>query len=102
MSYFPAEVELALGAVDGVKDAIVVGVGDPQGLLTDVPWIFVVPHNPATWSSAELLRLARARLPAHMVPRRVVVVPVIPTTRTGKPDRRETLRRHGPGEATGR
>ncbi len=96
MSYFPAEVELALGDIDTVKDAIVAGVPDPQGLLTDVPWIFVVPYRPETWSDRDFLKYARSRLSAHMVPRNVVVVPSIPTTRTGKPDRRETLRRHGP------
>jgi len=42
------------------------------------------------------MRGARARLPAHMVPRNVVIVPAIPATRSGKPDRRETLRRYGP------
>ncbi len=95
-SYFPAEVEHLLGEISGVQDSLVAGVPDPQQLLTDVPWIFVVPHNPATFSVADFMRYARARLPAHMVPRNVVIVPVIPSTRVGKPDRRETLRRHGP------
>ncbi|MCY1064726.1 AMP-binding protein [Nannocystis sp. RBIL2] len=99
MSYFPAEVELLLGAVPGVKDALVAGVPDPQRLLTDVPWIFVVPHNPETWSARDFTAHARARLPAHMVPRQVVIVPAIPLTPSGKPDRRETVRRHGPGQA---
>lgn len=98
-SYFPAEVELLLGALEGVKEALVAGVPDTQRLLTCVPWIFVAPHNPETWSVADFMRHARSRLPAHMVPRNVVVVPNIPATRSGKPDRRETLRRHGPGES---
>ena len=95
-SYFPAEVELLLGDIDGVQDLLVAGVPDPQRLLTCVPWIFVVPHRPETWSVGEFMRGARARLPAHMVPRNVVIVPAIPATRSGKPDRRETLRRYGP------
>ncbi|MCY1058884.1 AMP-binding protein [Nannocystis sp. SCPEA4] len=99
MSYFPAEVELLLGALPGVKDALVAGVPDPQRLLTDVPWIFVVPHNPEAWSVREFMGHARARLPAHMIPRNVVLVPAIPLTPSGKPDRRETVRRHGPGQA---
>ncbi|MFY0533702.1 class I adenylate-forming enzyme family protein [Nannocystis pusilla] len=65
MSYFPAEVELLLGAVPGVKDALVAGVPDPQRLLTDVPWIFVVPHNPETWSVREFTAHARAPAGAH-------------------------------------
>lgn len=99
-SYFPAEVELLLGDIDGVLEALVAGVPDPQLMLTQVPWIFVVPRDPQSWSVAEFMRHARARLPAHMVPRNVVVVPGIPVSRTGKPDRRETLRRHGPAEAS--
>lgn len=95
-SYFPAEVEVLLGAIDGVRESLVAGVPDPQGVLTDVPWIFVAPHNPATWSLAEFMRTARSRLPPHMVPRNVVIVPAIPTTASGKPDRRATLRLHGP------
>jgi acyl-CoA synthetase (AMP-forming)/AMP-acid ligase II/2-methylisocitrate lyase-like PEP mutase family enzyme len=97
MSYFPAEVELLLGAIPGVKDALVAGVPDPQGMLTDVPWIFVVPYSPERWSVREFMAHARARLPSHMVPRNVVVVPAIAMTPSGKPDRRETVRRHGPG-----
>jgi acyl-CoA synthetase (AMP-forming)/AMP-acid ligase II len=97
-SYFPAEVEVLLGALDGVKDALVAGVPDPQGLLGDVPWLFVVPHDPRGFSPAALLQHARARLPPHMRPRDVVVVPAIPTTASGKPDRRATVRRHGPQE----
>jgi len=96
MSYFPAEVERLLGEIPGVRDALVAGVPDPQRLLTDVPWIFVVPHDPAGWSIPTFMQHARARLPAHMVPRNVVVVPQIPTTASGKPHRQETVRRHGP------
>lgn len=99
MSYFPAEVERLLGAIEGVRDALVAGVPDPQRLLEQVPWIFVVPHDPATWSIAGFMRHARARLPAHMLPRNVVVVPHIPATASGKPHRRETVRRYGPGAA---
>lgn len=97
MSYFPAEVERILGDIPGVRDALVAGVPDPQQVMTQVPWIFVVPHDPAGWSIAEFVKYARGRLPAHMVPRSVVVVPQIPTTASGKPSRREAVRLHGPG-----
>jgi acyl-CoA synthetase (AMP-forming)/AMP-acid ligase II len=76
----------------------IAGVPDPKGVLGELPWAFVVPSHPAGWRAEGLLRSARSRLPPYMVPRRVVVVPELPTTATGKPDRRETLRRHGPRE----
>ena len=96
MSYFPAEVELLLGQIEGVKDAMVAGVPDPQGVLTDVPWLFVVPHSPGDWSPAALMRAARATLPPHMIPRNGVVVPAIPGTASGKPDRRTAVLLYGP------
>ena len=99
MSYFPAEVERLLGEIEGVREFLVAGVPDPQQLLTQVPWLFVVPHDPPSWSIAAFMRYAKGRLPGHMVPRNVVVVPQIPQAGSGKPHRRETLRRYGPTEA---
>lgn len=98
-SYFPAEVERLLGALAGVTEYLVAGVADPQGVLGQVPWIFVVAEP--GWSVGEFMRTARARLAPHMVPREVVQVPAIATAATGKPSRRETLRRHGPGAVQG-
>lgn len=99
-SYFPAEVERLLGELPGVTEYLVAGVADRQGVLGQVPWIFVVA-GAAGWSVGEFMRTARARLPAHMVPREVVQVPAIATAAGGKPSRRETLRRYGPGAEQG-
>ena len=52
----------------------------------------VVPANADDWTPKALLALARSNLPAHMVPRQVVVVDRLPLTASGKPDRRETIR----------
>jgi long-chain acyl-CoA synthetase len=90
--YFPDEVEQALGMPDGVEQYLVAGVADPRGMLQDVPWAFVVPVNRDKWTPAEFLAQARRRLPAHMVPRQVAVVPRLPLTASDKPDRRETVK----------
>ena len=90
--YFPNEVELALGTPEGVEQYLVTGVPDPRGVLQEVPWAFVVPVSPDSWSPGQFLRQARASLPAHMVPRQVVVVPRLALTASGKPDRRETAK----------
>ena len=95
-SYFPAEVEIELGAIEGIDTFLVAGVPDPAGILTDVPWIFVVPEKPTTWSIRDFLMDARKRLPSQMVPRNVVVVDEIPLTPSGKPSRRRTLEFYGP------
>ncbi len=90
--YFPDEVEQTLGTPDDIEQYLVAGVTDPRGILQQVPWAFVVPVNSEAWSPAEFLALARRRLPAHMVPRRVVAVPRLPLTVSGKPDRGETVK----------
>jgi len=95
-SFFPAEVEVALGAVSGVSRYLIAGVPDPQRILTQVGWAFVVPEASEDWSPAEFLSLARRRLPPHMVPRNVVVIPAIPLTPSGKPSRRLALEMYGP------
>lgn len=95
-SYFPAEVEIELGSIEGVASFLVAGVPDPAKVLTDVPWVFVVPEDPEHWSVPEFLASVRRRLPPHMVPRNVVVVESLPLTPSGKPSRRRTLELYGP------
>ncbi|MEL7450557.1 MAG: class I adenylate-forming enzyme family protein [Pseudomonadota bacterium] len=90
-SFFPEEAERELGPVDGVQQYLVAGLPDPRGVLHQVPWVFAVPVDAATWTPADLLRAARTRLPPHMRPRQVVAVPSIPLTHSGKPDRRGTV-----------
>ena len=90
--YFPNEVEQALGTPDGIAHYLIAGVPDPRGVLQDVPWAFVVPVSPDDWSPRDFLSRARKMLPAHMVPRQVVVVPELALTPSGKPDRRETAK----------
>lgn len=98
--YFPGEVEQVLGTFAGIEHYLIAGVPDPRGVLQDVPWAFVVPVDPDEWLPREFLALARQRLPAHMVPRQVVVIPELPLTASGKPDRRETARIYGSSTVT--
>ncbi len=94
-SFFPAEVEAALGPVAGVREYLIAGVPDPRGMLGEVPWAFVVPQGNASEAVRAFSRLARRRLPPHQVPRWVVPVAEIPKTPSGKPDRRRTVERYG-------
>jgi acyl-CoA synthetase (AMP-forming)/AMP-acid ligase II len=97
-SFFPAEVEQALGTPDGVEQVLVAGVPDPRGVLQEVPWAFVVPTDAAGWTPEALLASARRGLPSHMVPRRVVAVSALPLTASGKPDRRRAVELYGPAK----
>jgi acyl-CoA synthetase (AMP-forming)/AMP-acid ligase II len=87
--FFPAEVEVELGPVDGVSDYVVAGIADPAGIMGQVVWAFVVPADTASFTSHHFVERARTRLPPHMRPRKVVVVAEIPRTPSGKPDRRK-------------
>jgi acyl-CoA synthetase (AMP-forming)/AMP-acid ligase II len=90
-SFFPAEVEMEIGVVENVAQYVVAGVADPRGILEQVPWAFVVPVDAERWHPRDFLSIARERLPAHMIPRRVVCVAELPLTASGKPDRRRAV-----------
>ncbi|GAC1324475.1 MAG: o-succinylbenzoate--CoA ligase [Thermoleophilaceae bacterium] len=74
-----AEVEEALLAHPGVEDAAVAGRPDPE--WGEVVTAFVVAPGV---SDAELTRHCRARIAGYKLPRRIVRVPSIPRTASGK------------------
>ncbi len=93
-SFFPAEAEMELGPVEGVLQYLIAGVQDPRSVLEQVPWAFVIPSNPDTWTPRVFLTQARERLASFMLPRKVIVVPELVMTPSGKPDRRKTVARY--------
>ncbi|MBI2216712.1 MAG: benzoate-CoA ligase family protein [Candidatus Rokubacteria bacterium] len=79
----PTDVETVLLAHPAVAEAGVVGVEEVSGLVK--PFGFVVPKDGAAAGLVEeLTALAGKRLPSHQRPRRIVVVPELPRTATGK------------------
>jgi len=79
------QVEAVLATCSAVRDAIVVGIPDPEWgeRVTAV----VVPADPAAPPGLDLLRAhARGRLPAYAVPRGLVLLAKIPLLPSGKPD----------------
>jgi long-chain acyl-CoA synthetase len=88
--FFPAEVETELGALPGIVDYVIAGIPDASGILGQVPWAFVVAADASHDAPARIIAYARSKLPPHMVPRQVVVIPAIPLTPSGKPDRAKT------------
>jgi len=81
-SVFPQEVEAVLCAHPGVAEAAVVGV--PHAELGEEVTAFVVPRAGAAVAPDALVDWCRERLAAFKYPRRVVVVPGLPRSATGK------------------
>lgn len=78
----PAEVEVAVGAFDGVLDCAVTGI--PHDKLGEVPVVFVVPRPGASVSPEALIAHCKAQLSAYKVPVEVHFVETIPRTGSGK------------------
>jgi o-succinylbenzoate---CoA ligase len=81
----PGEVAAALELCPGVREAVVIGLPDPEWgqRVTAV----VVPDDPARPPTLQALRAAVAqRLPHYAAPRALVLVAEVPLLASGKPD----------------
>jgi long-chain acyl-CoA synthetase len=83
----PREVETVLHQADGVRTAAVVGA--PDRLLGQAIVAYVVPHEDANLTSAQLRRHCAKNLEDYMVPARIELRDQLPTTPNGKVDRRK-------------
>jgi amino acid adenylation domain-containing protein len=81
----PGEVEAALAALPGVRDALVALRVAPAG---DRRLVGYVASSEADLSPVEMRAALRRVLPAHMVPAELVVLERFPLTPNGKVDRR--------------
>lgn len=82
----PGPVEDLLVTLPAVREACVVGVPDEEWGQAVVAVLVVGPSGPPPL--AEVRALVTAHLGAAAAPRRLVVVPALPTRGPGKPDRR--------------
>nr|UXE44650.1 linear gramicidin synthase subunit D [uncultured bacterium] len=80
------EIESALRAIAGVRDAAVVALEDRPGELRLVA--YVVPGPQRRVPVDELRGALRTRLPAYMIPAAFVTLDALPLTTAGKVDRR--------------
>jgi long-chain acyl-CoA synthetase len=79
---FPSEVESVLFTHPEVAEAAVVGVPHPE--LGEEIAAFVALRPAARTTAAELVAYCRGRLAAFKYPRRVVLLPSLPRSATGK------------------
>lgn len=92
----PAEVEIVLRAMPGVRDVVVLGVAAGAGGREVVR--AVIACDRATTSYESVIAWCRARLAAHKIPRSVLLVDELPRTSRGKVDR-AALSIHAPADA---
>ncbi|GAF49527.1 class I adenylate-forming enzyme family protein [Rhodococcus wratislaviensis] len=83
---WPREVEEVLLAFDGVREAAVVGA--PDDYRGERVVAYVVADPGATPTDAQMQAFARERLAAYKVPREIHTVASLPTTASGKVQRR--------------
>ena len=78
----PKEVESAIVAIRGVKEAAVIGV--PDDVLGEAVKAFVVPEEGVTLTAKQIDGECRRRLEGFMVPKFIEFRDRLPTTMTGK------------------
>jgi long-chain acyl-CoA synthetase len=83
------EVENVLHAIDGVKQAAVVGV--PDELLGHAVRAYVVLDDGAALSDHDILRVVRSQLENYMVPKEIVFLDELPHTESGKVQKRRLV-----------
>jgi amino acid adenylation domain-containing protein len=79
------EIEAVLASCRGVRQAVVTAVGDD---LARALAAYVEPEAGRQLDPAALRAALRERLPEHMVPRTIVILPALPLSPSGKVDRR--------------
>ena len=78
----PAEVEDALYAIEGVREAAVIGA--PDELLGEAIHAYVALEEGAKLTERDIIARCRERLEGFMVPSEVVFLDELPKTATGK------------------
>ncbi len=82
INVYPREIEERLYEYPGVKEAAVIGI--PDARKGEQPLAFVVANDGVTLNSMAIRAFLRERLADYKVPRRIVLLPVLPRNPTGK------------------
>lgn len=83
----PIEVENIAGQYEGVKECACIGVEDTDGVMGQIPVLFVVAKS--GYSEEELLKFIAARAERYKLPQKVMQIESLPRNSMQKLDRRE-------------
>jgi fatty-acyl-CoA synthase len=78
----PAEIEARLIALDGVRDAAVVGVLDRR--LGEIPVAFLLTEADCRLTESDVINSCRGRIASFKIPQRVIFRETFPMTPSGK------------------
>ncbi len=84
----PVEVENEAGQYPFCRECACLGVPDPDGLLGQVPVLFIVPGD-AAFTEASLRVFLASRIERYKLPRHYYLLEELPRNRMGKIDRRQ-------------
>ncbi len=84
----PVEVENIAGEFEPVRECACIGVPDPNGVLGQVPVLFIAARD-AGFTEAGLQSFLAPRMERYKLPQHYVLLPELPRNRMGKLDRRQ-------------
>jgi long-chain acyl-CoA synthetase len=82
INVYPREIEEALYQFPGVREAAVIGV--PSARKGEQPLAFASAAEGVALQEGALLQHLRERLANYKLPRRIIILPALPRTATGK------------------
>lgn len=87
----PVEVENVASEYDGIKECACIGVKDTEGVLGQIPILYLVPFP--TYDEGELVHFLTERLEKYKLPQKYVFIDELPRNRMKKLDRKALYRR---------
>lgn len=87
----PVEVENIAQEFEKIRECACIGVEDPEGILGQIPVLYVVPEN-SRFEEDELVRYLADKLERYKLPQRYVVIGELPRNRMKKLDRKALSR----------
>ena len=82
----PIEVENTAGQYEGIRECACISADDPDGVLGQIPVLFIVPDF--GYDKDAFTRFLAARLEKYKIPKEIITLDAIPRNRMQKIDRR--------------